>query len=142
MATVVTKPYSHSCLQQLEQDNHMWAQTMAQPGWQCLQAAHYVLDQGGPTPQVDLSEINQETSVRNRPPNWGGGMTRREQARRVYLLLTKRGELLERSSEGIDIPPCTLTDLYCLWEGLPKGVLPGLHFDIFPPTMIEIQINS
>ena len=59
-------------------------------------------------------------------------MTSREQA--------QRGEPLERSLEGIDIPPSTLTGFYCLWEGLPERVLPGLHFDVFPPTTIEIQL--
>ena len=138
MTTVVTTPYSHSHLQQLEQGNHMWPQTMAQLGWQCLQATHYILDQGGPTPQVDLSKISWETSLRNCPPNWRGNDKERAGSQGVHLLLTKRGELLERSSEGIDIPPCTLMGLYCLWEGLPKGVLPGLHFDVFLPTTIEI----
>ena len=142
MTTVVTKPYSCSRLQQLEQGNHVWAQTMAQPRWQCLQATHYILDQGGPTPQVDLSEINLETSLRNCPPNWRGNDKEGAGSQGIHLLLTKRGKLLERSLEGIDIPPCTLTGLYCLWEGLPEGVLPGLHFDVFPPTTIEIQINS
>ena len=138
MTTVATKPYSHSHLQQLQQGNHMWAQTLAQPRWQCLQAACHVLDQGGPTPQVDLSEVNRETSLRNHPPNWRGNDKEGAGSQGVHLLLTKMGELLERSSEGIDIPPCTLMGLYCLWEGLPKGVPPGLHFDVVPPTTIEI----
>ena len=36
ITTVATKPYSSSHLQQLEQGNHLEAQIMAQPGWQCL----------------------------------------------------------------------------------------------------------
>ena len=133
MTTVATKPYSCSCLQQLEQGNHMWAQTMAQPGWQHLQATRYVLDQGSPTRQ---------TSLRSHPPNWRGNDKKGAGSQGIHLLLTKRGELLERSSEGIDIPPRTLVGLYCLWEGLPEGVFPGLHFDVFPPTTIKILINS
>ena len=120
----------------------MWAQTMAQPGWQHLQATRYILDQVSPTQQVDLSEISRETSLRSHPPNWRGNDKERTGSQGIHLLLTKRGELLERSSEGIDIPPHTLMGLYCLWEGLPEGVPSGLYFDVFPPTMIEIQINS
>ena len=91
MTTVVTKPYSHSRLQQLEQSNHMSAQTLAQPRWQCLQATRHILDQGGPTPQVDLSEINRETSLRNCPPNWRGNDKEGAGLQGVHLLLTKRG---------------------------------------------------
>ena len=86
----------------------MWAQTMAQPRWQHLLATHYVLDQGGPTQQVDLSEFNWETSLRNCPPNWRGNDKEGAGSQGIHLLLTKRGELLERSLEGIDIPPHTL----------------------------------
>ena len=88
---MVTKPYSCNHLQQLEQGNHVWAQTMAQPGWQHLQAAHYVLDQGGPTRQVDLSEISWETSLRSHPPNWRGNDKEGAGSQGVHLLLTKRG---------------------------------------------------
>ena len=49
ITTVVTKPYSCSHLQQLEQGNHLGAQAMAQPRWQHLQAGCHVLDQGAPT---------------------------------------------------------------------------------------------
>ena len=67
----------------------------------------------------------------------GIGMTRREQAHRV-----QSGELLERSSEGINVPSCNLAGFQCVREGLPKGVILRLHFDIFPPTTTEMQINS
>ena len=142
ITTLVTKPYSCSRLQQLEQGNHLGAQAMAQPEWQCLQAGCHILDQGSPTRQVDLSEISRETSLRSHPPSWRGNDKEGAGSQGTHLLLTQRGKLLERSLEGIDIPPSPLMGFYCLWEGLPEGVLPGLHIDIFPPTTNEIQINS
>ena len=81
---------------------------MAQPGWQCLQACHHVLDQGGPTQQIELSEVSQETSLRNRPLNGRRYDKEGAGSQGVDLLWTQRGELLERSSEGTDIPPGTL----------------------------------
>ena len=128
---MVTKPYSCSHLQQLEQGNHLGAQAMVQPGWQHLQADCQVLDQGDPTRQVDHSEISRETSLRSHPPSWRGNDKEGAGSQGIHLLLNQRGKLLERSPEGIDIAPS-------LWKGLPEGVLPGLHFDVFPPTTIEI----
>ena len=83
-------------------------------------------------------KISQETSLRSHPPSRRGNDKEGAGSQDIYLLVTQRGEPLERSLEGIDIPPSTLAGLYCLWEGLPEGVLPGLHFDVFPPTTIEI----
>ena len=60
----------------------------------------------------------------------------------VDLLWTQSSELLERSSEGIDVPSGTLKGFQCVREGLPKGVILRLHFDVFPPTTTKIQINS
>ena len=76
------------------------------------------------------------------PPSRRGNDKEGADSQDIHLLATQRGKLLDRSPEGIDIPPSTLAALYCLWEGLPEGVLPGLHFDVFPHTTIEIQINS
>ena len=108
IATVVTKPYSGGHFQQLEQGNHLEAQIMAQSGWQHLKACHHVLDQGSPTQQIELSEVSWETSLRNCPPNWRRYDKEGAGSQGVDLLWTQRGELLERSSEGTDIPPSTL----------------------------------
>ena len=138
----MTKPYSGSCLQQLEKGYHLRVQAIAQPGWQHLQAGCHILDQGGPIRQVDPRKISQETSLRSCPPSGRENDKEGACSQDIHLLVTQRGEPLERSREGIDIPPSTLAGLYCLWEGLPGGVLPGLHFDVLPPTTIKIPINS
>ena len=138
----MAKPHSCCCLQQLEQVYHLEAQTTTQAGWQCLKAGCHVLNQGSPIQQVDSHEINRETSLRSRTPCGRGDYQEGAGSQDIHILVTQRGEPLERSPEGIDIPPCTLMGFQCLWEGLPKGVLPRLHFDIFPPTTTEIQINS
>ena len=134
----MTKPYSCNCLQQLEQVYHLGVQAIAQPGWKHLQISCHILDQCGPIRQVDPREISWETSLRSHPPSGRGNDKEGAGSQDIHLLVTQRGELLERSLEGIVIPPSTLTALYCLWEGLPEGVLPGLHFDVFQPTSIEI----
>ena len=46
------------------------------------------------------------------------------------------------SGHGSDVPPHTLKGFQCMREGLPKGVIPRLHSNIFPPTTTEIGINS
>ena len=138
---MVTKPCSCCHLQQLEQVYHLGAQAIAQPGWQCLQASCHILYQGGPIQQVDPCEISRETSLRSCPPSGRGNDKEEAGSQDIHILVAQRGEPLERSPEGIDISHSTLTGLYCLWEGLPEGVLPGLHFDVFPPTTIEIQLT-
>ena len=55
---------------------------------------------------------------------------------------TQSTELLQRSSKGTDVPSRTLKGFQYVREGLPKGVVPRLHLDIFPPTATEIHINS
>ena len=142
MVTEVTKPHSCCCLQQLEQVYHLEAYATAQAGWQCLKAGRHVLNQGGPIQQVDPCEISWETSLRSHPPSRRGDYQEGAGSQDIHILVTQRGKPLERSLEGINIPPCTLTGFHCLWEGLPEGVLPGLHFDVFPPTTFETQINS
>ena len=138
IATAATKPYSCSRLQQLEQVYHLRAQAIAQPGWQCLQASRHILNQGGPIRQGDLREINWEISLWSRPPRWGRGNDKEGAGSQdIHILVTQRGEPLERSPEGIDVPPCGLMALQFLGEGLPEGVLPGLHFDVFPSTTIK-----
>ena len=57
---------------------------MAQIGWQHLQACHHVLDQGGPTQQIELEEVCREASLQRHPLR-GGGIARREQALRVWI---------------------------------------------------------
>ena len=142
MATEVTKPHFCCCLQQLEQVYHLEAQAIAQAGWQCLKVSCHVLNQGSPIRQVDPREIGQETSLRSHTPSGRGDYQEGAGLQDIHILVTQREEPLERSPEGINIPPCTLMGLHCLWEGLPEGVLPGLHFDVFPPTTFETQINS
>ena len=69
-------------------------------------------------------------------PGGGGGIMRREQACKVYTSCLLRVSSW-KSLEGIDVPSCSLSALQFLGEGLPEGVLPGLHFDVFPSTTIE-----
>ena len=142
IATEAAKPHSCCHLQQLEQIYHLEAQATAQAGRQCLKAGHHILNQGGPIQQVDPHEISWETSPRSCTPCRRGDYQEGADSEDIHILVTQRGEPLERSPKGINIPPCTHTGFQCLQEGLPKGVLPGLHFDIFPPTTTEIQINS
>ena len=120
----------------------MEAQATAQARWQCLKAGCHVLNQGGPIRQVDPCKIGRETSLRSHTPYGRGDYQEGAGSQDIHILVTQRGEPLERSPEGINIPPCTLTGFQCLREGLPKGVLPGLHFDVFPPTTTKIQKNS
>ena len=40
---------------------------MAQIGRQCLQACHHVLDQGGPSQQIELQEVCWEASLWRHP---------------------------------------------------------------------------
>ena len=116
MTTVATKPYSCSRLQQLEQGNHVWAQTMAQPGWQCLQAARYVLDQGSSTRQVDISEINLETSLRSHPPNWRGNDKEGAGSQGIHLLLTKRGSSWKRAQKVLIYLPAPSWVCIAWWK--------------------------
>ena len=58
--------------------------------------------------QIELTEVSRETSQRNRPTNWRRYDKEGADSQGVDLLWTQRGELLERSLEGIDIPPGTL----------------------------------
>ena len=114
IATEVTKPHSCCHLQQLEQVYHLETQATAQARWQYLKASRHVLNQGGPIQQVDPCKISQETSLKSRTPSGRGNYQEGAGLQDVHILVTQRGEPLERSLEGIDIPPCTLVGFHCL----------------------------
>ena len=132
---------SPSCclFQQLEQDHSQEAHITAQVRQQCQQAGGNVLDQAGPTRQIEVREIHWEAS-RWRHPLLGRRYDKEGTSPQGVNL--HRTELLQRSSKGTDVPPHTLHGFQCMGERLHKRVLPRMQLHIFPPTTTETSINS
>ena len=132
---------SSSCclLQQLEQGHSWEAHIAAQVRRQCQQAGGNVLDQAGPTQQIEVRQVCWEAS-RWRHPLLGRGYDK--EGTNPQGMDLHQTELLQRSSKGTDVRPHALHGFQCMGERLHKRVLPRMQLHIFPPTTTETCINS
>ena len=119
---------------------HSWeAHITAQVRWERQQARGNILDQAGPTQQIEVRQIRWEAS-RWRHPLLGRRYDKEGTSPQGVDL--RQTEFLQRSSKGTNVPPCALHGFQCVGERLHKRVLPRMQLHIFPPTTTETCINS